>query len=468
MTGANCDSKKFDYFERRKPASAANSFKNLDNFGRKSNSSSIYNLNNEEHKSHRVQKIKHEKIVELKKARSTKINSIATKISDLDSKTPSNLFNANKISTKDSLKTSVEKYDEALTKIILNSNAIKDMYPKKTELLNSMKTSFKFSDFKANLTKISMMFKLTKPEIIDIINEIQGKKYDYSQQIDLFEQIAKVSKIRYQDCRSENECFEFVKLVFDTFQTTNSWTNFLRLHFMFNFEKFNKEICKSVDFCIRNIFTEPGHETFLTLYVKIKSIEYFVHIIKTHKLKKGNVLAAFDKIFEKVYESIEEKFSKVKDCSFDSGLDFLLLKPTKHVTKLHTDQGHFILHHMLKHLEMYFEKYNAKSLLQKMSDLSKTMAESSCSVSQEIEQLYLKNYYRENDVEEKEESSDKDKPKKKKLRIKTEKQKQKDLVRGQRRLNKKRALWKHNALLQKQQDDKEIQKRDNKLLEECN
>ena len=137
-------------------------FKNLDNFGRKSNSSSIYNLNNEEHKSHRVQKIKHEKIVELKKARSTKINSIATKISDLDSKTPSNLFNANKISTKDSLKTSVEKYDEALTKIILNSNAIKDMYPKKTELLNSMKTSFKFSDFKANLTKISMMFKLTK------------------------------------------------------------------------------------------------------------------------------------------------------------------------------------------------------------------------------------------------------------------------------------------------------------------
>ena len=104
---------------------------------------------------------------------------------------------------------------------------------------------------------------------------------------------------------------------------------------------------------------------------------------------------------------------------------------------------------MLKHLEMYFEKYNAKSLLQKMSDLSKTMAESSCSVSQEIEQLYLKNYYRENDVEEKEESSDKDKPKKKKLRIKTEKQKQKDLVRGQRRLNKKRALWKHNALLQK-------------------
>merc|ERR1719234_1137024 len=431
MTGANCDSKKFDYFERRKPASAANSFKNLDNFGRKSNSSSIYNLNNEEHKSHRVQKIKHEKIVELKKARSTKINSIATKISDLDSKTPSNLFNA-----------------------------------KKTELLNSMKTCFKFSDFKANLTKISMMFKLTKPEIIDIINEIQGKKYDYSQQIDLFEQIAKVSKIRYQDCRSENECFEFVKLVFDTFQTTNSWTNFLRLHFMFNFEKFNKEICKSVDFCIRNIFTEPGHETFLTLYVKIKSIEYFVHIIKTHKLKKGNVLAAFDKIFEKVYESIEEKFSKVKDCSFDSGLDFLLLKPTKHVTKLHTDQGHFILHHMLKHLEMYFEKYNAKSLLQKMSDLSKTMAESSCSVSQEIEQLYLKNYYRENDVEEKEESSDKDKPKKKKLRIKTEKQKQKDLVRGQRRLNKKRALWKHNALLQKQQDDKEIQKRDNKLLEE--
>ena len=155
----------------------------------------------------------------------------------------------------------------------------------------------------------------------------------------MFEQIAKVSKIRYQDCRSENECFEFVKLVFDTFQTTNSWTNFLRLHFMFNFEKFNKEICKSVDFCIRNIFTEPGHETFLTLYVKIKSIEYFVHIIKTHKLKKGNVLAAFDKIFEKVYESIEEKFSKVKDCSFDSGLDFLLLKPTKHVTKLHTDQG---------------------------------------------------------------------------------------------------------------------------------